>query len=258
MLCYVTIIILANKLDSFTIKQPKHSFAVIVGTARDIEPFLARTFIVIDMIRSCFANSAVIIYENDSKDRTLELLNAKAAQSYDFRVISEKDVKGLRTHRLAHGRNICIDEALKYDSDYVIVMDLDDVNSGLTKDAFLSSFKNSLDVEWSVITANQRSKYYDLWALRTHDDWMPFDCWVCASKRGINYCVNERYRSIPEDNKPILVKSAFGGLAIYKTSAIGNARYYGGDGNRETCEHVSFHENIRDSRIFINPKMINH
>ena len=54
---------------------------------------------------------------------------------------------------------------------------------------------------------------------------------------------------IPQHSNWILCESAFGGMALYKTSSIIGHIY---DGN-QTCEHVEFN---KDLRIFINPFFI--
>jgi hypothetical protein len=72
--------------------------------------------------------------------------------------------------------------------------------------------------------------------------------------------VYSRMIEIPEEGEWIEVDSAFGALAIYKTSAIKGLRYVGTDAHdQEMCEHVNFHKLIKDrgGRIFINPKLIN-
>ena len=55
----------------------------------------------------------------------------------------------------------------------------------------------------------------------------------------------------------IEVDSAFGGLAIYKISSIPkNAKYIGEDkNNNPTCEHVRFHEFIKDSKALLGVKL---
>jgi hypothetical protein len=47
--------------------------AVIVGTARDIEKFLKNTIKKLEMISEIFQKYQIIIYENDSKDNTLNI-----------------------------------------------------------------------------------------------------------------------------------------------------------------------------------------
>ena len=65
---------------------------------------------------------------------------------------------------------------------------------------------------------------------------------------------------IPKKSQWIEVDSAFGGFALYRPEAIGNALYEGltavGDA---ICEHVPFHAEMRKNqkKLFINPNLIN-
>jgi len=240
------------------------SSAVIVGAARDIEKFIPDSFEKMEMIASLFKQSKIIIYENDSKDNTLEQLIQWQNNNNNVEIITEKNVPGNRTQRLAHARNTLLEKALTYNYDYLIVIDTDNANLYLTKEAILSSFNNDDKFpNWACIGANQLDHYYDMWALRTYDDWMPFDHIICiANTQDDNYCRASRIRKIDQNADPIKVKSCFGGLVIYKTKYIQNSRYEGmTPNNEETCEHVSFNlsilDNNKDVAIYINPKMIN-
>lgn len=245
-----------NKIDNII-----DNSVVIVGCARNIETFLDKTIEVIKSIRSCFRDSRVIIYENDSNDKTLEKLQSWALYDDKIDIITEKNVPGLRTQRLSHGRNIVMNKALKYDSELIIVMDLDIINHDLTKDIFLSSFKNFAVNDWAGMFANQTEKYYDLYALRTKDNWMPFDFYDCLKEKSNDwdYCLHSRFKKILPTDAPIDVVSAFGGLGIYKTQFIKNAKYYGGINDKEECEHVSFNKDIikNGGKLYINPLMLN-
>ena len=238
----------------------KLSSVVILGTARDIEQWVPNTIEKVEMIMGLFEKANVIIYENDSKDNTLKLLKEWENKNNNVKIISETNVQGLRTQRLEHARNLLMNEGLKLKTEYIVVIDLDNVIANLNKDAFLSSFKYE-NLDWGVMCANQTGNYYDLWALRTFDDWMPFDFEDCYKSRDRDFCLNQRLKNIPITNEPIEVLSAFGGLAIYKTKYIDDkCKYNGWINNKETCEHVGFNLCIRNNgaKIYINPKMINH
>jgi len=117
------------------------------------------------------------------------------------------------------------------------------------------------------VMANQKGFYYDIWALR-HHRWCPQDCWVeykawCA--KGLSHkatwaCIGSRQVHIRSNAMPIEVDSAFGGFAIYKTELLKGKRYQ--DFSKEgvvACEHVSLHEEIRNSggRLFVFPALMN-
>ena len=72
--------------------------------------------------------------------------------------------------------------------------------------------------------------------------------------------VYRRQFSIPADARPIRVRSAFGGLGVYKMSKILDCRYDGLDSDgRELCEHVPFNQKICDhgGELYIYPKLLN-
>jgi hypothetical protein len=165
-----------------------------------------------------------------------------------------------RTERIAYARNACLDEIRRSDwagYDHLVMADLDDVLAFPTRaDGFAEA------VRWldgsparAAVLANAAPRYYDVWALR-HDRWCPQDCWHPiwgrAAKESFEAAkfreVFARQIEIPAALPPIAVRSAFGGLGIYRLSAALAARYCGLDGaGREVSEHVAFNEAIARS-----------
>lgn len=86
---------------------------IIVGCARNIESHLSNTKEKLEMIKSLFKSSKIIIYENDSTDKTLYILTQWNKDNF-IQLITEKDVKGIRTERLAYARNLLYNEAVKH------------------------------------------------------------------------------------------------------------------------------------------------
>jgi hypothetical protein len=64
--------------------------------------------------------------------------------------------------------------------------------------------------------------------------------------------------TIPPTSDLIPVRSAFGGLAIYKTSVILSSKYASVLTGESICEHVFLHHIIAEAGylIFINPRML--
>ena len=235
---------------------------VIAGTARDIEKYLPGTKNKLEMVKSLFRSGKIIIYENDSKDKTLDILKHWEKEGL-IQLITEKNIPGKRTQRLSHGRNTLLKEAMKNKFDFYIVMDLDDIIEKLEPEGVLSTFKMKED--WAMVGGNQINRpYYDIWTLRTFDDWLDFDYLVCKDieRKGEDYCFKSRLREIPPDAEPIQVKSCFGGIGIYKKKYLENCNYGNGLRNNtinvEECEHVKLNECItrNGGKIYINPKMI--
>jgi hypothetical protein len=256
-----------NDNDNDNVSLPLPYDIVIVGCARDIESYLTNTKKKLEMVKSLFRSSKIIIYENDSKDKTLEILSTWNKEKF-IKLITEKNVKGIRTERLAYARNLLYKEAMKSKFDLLIVIDLDNVINDLTPESIMSCFnKELIDKNWAMLGANQTGNYYDMFALKTYNDWMDIDLMKCRhiDKLPENFCLTDRYKNIPKNNKPIQVKSCFGGIAIYKRQYLDNCDYGKGfqmnvDEKIEFCEHVDFNECVikNGGKIYINPKFINH
>ena len=256
-----------NENNHLNLSLPLPYDIVIVGCARDIESYLTNTKKKLEMVKSLFRSSKIIIYENDSKDKTLEILSTWNKENF-IKLITEKNVKGIRTERLAYARNLLYKEAMKSKFDLLIVIDLDNVINDLTPESIMSCFnKELIDKNWAMLGANQTGNYYDMFALKTYDDWMDIDLMKCRhiDKLPENFCLTDRYKNIPKNNKPIQVKSCFGGIAIYKRQYLDNCDYGKGfqmnvDEKIEFCEHVDFNECVikNGGKIYINPKFINH
>src|SRR5262249_26686736 len=153
--------------------------------------------------------------------------------------------------------------------DHLVMLDFDGVNAlPISIEGFFASV-NFLEENPAAagVFANQVLDYYDIYALR-HAIWCPEDCWkqVAARPRwmplwiaNIVY-VYRRQFSIPAEARPIQVRSAFGGLGLYKMSNILDCRYEGLDTDgREVCPHVGFNRQICDhgGELYIYPKLLN-
>ncbi len=229
---------------------------IIVGCARDIASYLPKTKEILKMLISVFKSTKIFIYENDSKDNTLDIPKLWESENL-ITLFSEKNIPGKRTERLAYARNKLYKEAMRHDFDLLIVMDLDEVNHNLKEEAIISCF--DMKEDWGAVGSNQLF-YYDIWALRTYDNWIQNDYLINFNIVKFIKCL----RYIPHDNKPIKVKSCFGGLAIYKRKYLDNCTYGNGlqninNNNFEVCEHVLFNTCILNNggKMYINPKLFN-
>lgn len=211
-----------------------------------------------------------IVIESNSTDKSTEILQ-KHSRKYPviyFETISNKN-KSHRTQELALARNRYLEvfEQLQLEnvSDYLVVCDLNNLNNKLDKEAVASCSKV---LNWGALTSNQNGPYYDIWALR-HDDWNDKDCWNRYANLIEFYpnknlalwdSVYSKMIKISKKSNPIKVRSAFGGLAIYKTEFLNNCKYMGEDSSGSPiCEHISFHDQFTKNggSIFINPALIN-
>lgn len=270
----------------------KEKSIIIVGVIRNGENYLTKVFENIHKIGKLFNKYKIILYENDSNDNTKNIITKEILEhpnkiDYicgDNEKLDEKFP--YRTLRLAYIRNIILNKVImdnvynKYD--YMLNMDMDDVNiKPYIYETFDKIFQYDESI-WDVQSVHQKEIYYDVWAFRKKG-YIEFDCWekVYEMLSQNNNLKKEELveKYVRKYQKPysitrglIPVISAFGGATIYKIDFLKkavNARYIGIKrmnkrseviGYRETCEHVSFHQgltNIYKGKMFINPEWIN-
>lgn len=249
---------------------PRQSHFLVVGLARNASKTLANDVARTAHVLGFAARISWLVIESDSSDDTVDVLETLCSETENFRYLSLGDLRRTlpqRTARIAHCRNTALDEIAAHygDVDYVILSDMDNLNTRLTEAGVLSCWSRE---DWGAVTANQSGRYHDIWALR-HEDWCPNDCWrqnAFFTRHGVGYAwarlasVYLKMIRIPQDAPWIEVQSAFGGFAIYTREAITSGRYTGlyPDGS-EWCEHVPFHGELRAAghKVFINPALIN-
>ncbi|NBQ01449.1 MAG: hypothetical protein EBU45_05430, partial [Actinobacteria bacterium] len=207
------------------------SFEVlIVGLVRDCGKSLAQEIKTLNSAFSAFKKVSFYLVESDSKDDSLSILAElkSTIPNLDFTSLGElNSAIPDRIERIAHCRNVYLNyvksSTNKYD--YTVVADLDGVNKLLTKDGVATCWERT---DWDACTANQLGPYYDVYALRANG-WVERDCWNEARSlyaSGLNpvkawiKAIRSKQRVIQESNDWIEVKSAFGGLAIYKRESF--------------------------------------
>ncbi|WP_319529135.1 hypothetical protein [uncultured Cohaesibacter sp.] len=246
---------------------------VIAGLARDCAHSLPNLFSQLEALAERFDKSHFIFLENDSLDTTKAILRAFDI-SHTNATIEFHDRIGrkhpLRTDRLAFLRNRIVEIASEVIDDpqnaYLLLLDMDGANSTIDIDRIAGYAKDDRG-NWAGLFANQKTDYCDLWALR-HPDLCPYDIWEKVRNRpegmekreAIDTYITTLRFTLPEDRGLVEVESAFGGLGIYRFSALEGCRYIGldKDGN-EICEHVAFNRQIREKggKLFIDAGLIN-
>jgi hypothetical protein len=237
----------------------RQSRTVICGLARNIGTHLPSTMARIERLGSMFADYRVLVYENDSTDRTPAILNCWAAANR--RVTAISDCRGKQLHGsvrcphrgndMAEYRNRCHREVQDRWSDFdcVCLLDLDLVG-GFSYDGIAHSFGSQ---PWDCVGSYgiiyqrrkldlNRSLHYDVWAFRrfgSYDELDGTEGNLMSWRRG---------------DALVPVYSCFGGLGLYRMPAWLSAQYYGGD-----CEHVGLHREMRArgyDRQYLNPSQI--
>jgi glycosyltransferase involved in cell wall biosynthesis len=234
-----------------------YSSIIVCGCTKNSAIYIHKHLQLLYDMAPLFQKFKMLIYENNSTDNTVEMLELFKQTHPNFDYITENLNVKPRTETLAHGRNTLLRNIQGYE--YMIMTDLDDVIATFKPSQIKYLFENTYD-EWDGLLANCLGKYYDIWALRIErDKWTPlcpfqvidYDCWEKAQEYRSNLVVSQHQISIPVSTPLIPVTSAFGGFGIYKVNKI-NGRYNGFNGRR--CEHVEFHRGMK--RLFICPKFL--
>lgn len=261
---------LPTKFNKEEILNKMKKYSVIFGgTVRNSEKFMKINLENIDKCGLLFKSYATVIYENDSSDATRQVLNDNKKNNYYY-IFEDNITEPSRTKRLANGRNKVLNEIRELNKDksydYMIMLDLDDINSyGKFVDTIYTCF---LYDDWDVLTGNQSGNYYDIYALRKKGE-VEYDCmkevYDDMNKTGISYTdaynkwAVSKMKNYPE-GELLEVDSAFGGIGIYKLSSIPETCKYKGnyDDGSDICEHVLFNKCLKDNgkKIYINTSFI--
>lgn len=222
---------------------------IFAGIGHNIEKSITHMIRNVECAGAYFDDYHVILYENDSTDKTKQFLGAWEKKSNrvtvimeDISVTSSQDPTK-RTKVLADARNrylTVMKEDLWNQYEYVIIFDTD-LPDKWDMDGIAHSFGQT--TSWDVICANgitRNGKYYDAFAYRDFKGYHPE--------------LNEIQIEFPKHKSLVPVQSCFSGMAIYKKSAIEDCTYSGPE-----CEHVRFHKCMiekHNAKLFMNPGMI--
>lgn len=264
---------------------------VFAGCARDCAPHLPSVFANLRALSQRCTQSAFVFVENDSRDDTAHLLTRFCEGQALARLLRLDGIGAAipaRTVRLAMARNAIVSVLRHWpavrDFDTLVMLDLDAVNErpwslDVMCDALTSVHRGD---DLVAVFANQLHSHYDLWALR-EPELCPGDVWEDAfdlaetdgldDQAAFERAVQARAFCLPPDSPALSVESAFGGLGIYRLSAVrANPLPYCGEATKvaqhatpwrtlrwQRCEHVNFHAGLRlaGGRLVIRPDLIN-
>lgn len=258
--------------------MPTHLPATLIcGTIRNGGPAFKATLDAIERLKPMFERCSVAIVTNDNTDDTDATLASWVASNASHTVIRMDGFAYAypeRIDRLAAVRNFYLRHL--YDQpdgafDMLLVLDLDGPNTKLQPQPFLAAI-DTVKLPWDGLFANQLEAYYDVYPLR-HDTWSPDDCWVRVlqvtrgpfgkwrKRAARRRFVTDRQIKIPPTAPPIRVRSAFGGLGLYRVAALNRRCWYGSrlaNGDL-VCDHVMVNTAIdRDGgALYIVPSLLN-
>lgn len=258
----------------------KDRSVIICSIVRNAEKGLRRNIPEIKRLCRSFMDYKVFIYENDSTDKTKQLLQDWSDSDIDNVFVSLNNnspestipsasvVPGVnpfysrrRIEKMANIRNTYMQfiQDKGWKADFLIVVDLDVAK--ISADNILTSFERD---GWDAVTAfgystspKLRRRYHDTYALTE----------LCDEKAPqTEYKIKllaEKYANLTVEDTWVRVFSAFGGLAIYRFKCIDGLRYKvinNADARVEVrCEHYSIYEQMREKgfdKVFINPAMV--
>jgi hypothetical protein len=259
---------------------------IVVGLVRNCGKSLEREYR--RLLKACGSLEVIdsFFIESDSSDNSLDILKYLSSLDPNLHYESLGDLVSTipdRIERIRFCRNQYVgyirSKYLEGLVDFVIVADMDGINSALTRYSVDSCFQGNT---WDCVFSNQLLGISDLLALRA-DNWIEEDYLVeleqsrtdlrkmpesdnifrkiaqllryDKTRRTIIY---NRMRCIGIGKELIPVDSAFGGIGIYRSWCFFHEDYTTEQSPQE-CEHVSFHKKLQASgaNMYINPRFIN-
>jgi glycosyltransferase involved in cell wall biosynthesis len=210
---------------------------MICGVCQNIERELPATIKIAEEMGSLFEDYRIVVYENNSTDRTVPLLKEWQKKNPRVRLICENisqselasqvvnlngDGSFYRAEMIARARNIILDQVLtdQYtEFPYLIWMDMD-FRVPAHLEGLVEIFQT--DREWDAVFAygvDPYELYWDWYAFRDSVNPLGSELlgnawWYAPKKWGL---------SASDDWYPVY--SAFGGCGVYKKSSIIGCRY---------------------------------
>lgn len=267
-----------NELYQQGIQHTKDKTVIFCGIVRDCEKNLSRNIPVIEKIAAHFKSYQVVLFENNSADKTKDVLHKWSKNNINVKCFTndfnEQKYKSIpiprgyhadnskrRIQKMTDYRNLYLEyiEKNHIEMDYVIIVDLDVYR--INYKGVLTSF--GTNQEWDAIAANSHSLSPKL-KKRQHDTYALIESGAENLPQSDKMIDENRYTwaGIKKNMPFIRVYSAYGGLAIYRYSAIRGLRYKVIDnlaGATEVrCEHFSIYQQMDQNgfnKVFINPNM---
>jgi hypothetical protein len=229
---------------------------LFLALARDCQDPLLEALDALTLLSSTGFSVRLVVGENGSIDRTREILDWSARQPGSLVQVVDTSAMAsgsTRLHRMALGRQILVEEARKFSSRAVAVVDLDEPYLPSVTALTLRAVLDRLDDDAGIfaVAATSRPTYYDLLAFE--DDARSYgglEQRIAARKRNpLTYYRLFRDFIYPEQDRltsaqEIRCRSAFNGLAIYRGDAYRRGSYTASGEIATLCEHVTFNRSV--------------
>jgi len=185
----------------------------------------------IKKIKDVFDKLNIVVFYDNSKDKSLEILNNfKKNENIDIDIIINKNKKfNLRTANIAHARNSLLKIIREKYNDYYyfIMMDTNEYAcvGEINRDLIYDVIHNE-KYDYDALSFDREAGYYDTWALSFDPyiySFFHFNNWekvVDNMRLEFNKLLNNH-----EKNNLISVYSSFNGFCIYKTNKFINCSY---------------------------------
>lgn len=274
-------------INSLRIEQGRRHFSenrvIICGLIRDRQDHIQRLQEQLQPIGELFADYAIVIVENDSKDNTRKELIEWAETNSHIHVIGcEKQTNSIRPcnlslaatiehipelkriEKMVRLRNLYLDyidhHPLLKQFEYVVVEDFDLTSLTYLNGLFSTGFHFDHDPTIDAICSNGilHNQYFrNLVSFKTY-----FDPYAHKDEKNTDWSMSYNelwssfFRRYSCDENLIPVQSCFSGRTIYRHQSIRDKRYrtYLDRNHQAICEHVGFHEHL--SKIYLNSEMI--
>ena len=234
----------------------------IISIFRDSEPTINNCLNQLDALeKNTKASFEYFFYENDSKDKTKEILN-KWMQNKNGKLICENIntprfgsiVKKERFALLAQYRNRLLEEGKPFDSDYTLILDSDVLFPDNIIEQYLKYMTDNIAMITPNILQNIKCKMFN----KNKDSY--YDCLALRDKKkreGMVWVSNPFFDKNDRENwergEPVEVFSAFGGFPIIQSKILNKVKW-STDGD---IEHFNFCRDVgKYGKVIVVPKII--
>jgi hypothetical protein len=214
------------------------------GPVKNCGKYLPKVLSNIEQLGKLFDDYSIFIYYDNSHDNSLQVLKSYQTKHPNKLTVYINDTfySLFRTHRLAYGRNMCLEyikqqnEVYSNKFDYFIMMDFDDVNCKQVKPHILNRYLTDQELKdgWDALSFNTYPYYYDIWALSIYPFCFSYNHFTnnryhnyhtirdyimmrLANLKNKNTNTNAIDASSATNNNMLRCLSSFNGFSIYKT-----------------------------------------